>query len=258
MDFKLPTGPGAPRWSLPTGEGTAVAGPTTLSNTYNYSPNLGALTIYAYQCAGIRPTALVQEHMDSARMAANMICARWSNQGVNLWQVDLQTVPLVQGQASYSVPNNTVVMLDAYVQITNGASQPIDRIILPVSRSEYAAYSNKTQQGQITTFWFDRLLNPSVTLYLTPDGTSASTLNYYRLIQLMDANLAGGQQPDVPYLFLEAFADALAYRLAKIWAPDKAQALKGIADESYNIAAAQNIETAAFYISPSTGNYFRN
>jgi hypothetical protein len=42
-----------------------------------------------------------------------------------------------------------------------------------------------------------------------------------------------------------------------IWAPDKVMMLKPMADEAYNIAAAQNIETAAFYISPTVSSYFR-
>jgi hypothetical protein len=56
---------------------------------------------------------------------------------------------------------------------------------------------------------------------------------------------------------MEAFADGLAYRLSKIWTPDKAVALKAVADESYEIAAKQNVETAQQYISPQLMGYFR-
>ena len=71
----------------------------------------------------------------------------WSNQGVNLWAVDLVSVPLVQGQASYPVEANTVVILDAYMRITEGQEQTIDRIIMPVSRTEYSAYPNKDRKA---------------------------------------------------------------------------------------------------------------
>jgi len=71
------------------------------SGTYTFNPSLGELTIYAYQLIGVRPTALLQEHLDVARTATNMMFTRWSNQGVNLWQVDLVTVQLVQGTATY-------------------------------------------------------------------------------------------------------------------------------------------------------------
>ena len=227
------------------------------SGTYNFSPSLGEIVIYAYNLVGIRGTALLQEHMESARMATNMMLSRWSNQGVDLWSVELVSVPLVAGQTTYTVDPNTVMILDAYVTIDNGISAPIDRIILPVSRTEYASYPNKTQQGFTTVFWFDRILNPTVTLWPVPDGTSAQYLKYYKVNQMQDANLANGEQVEIPYLWLEAFAHGLAARLAMIWNPQMAPALKTIADESYQIAALQNVENVAVYISPGVSSYYR-
>ncbi len=227
------------------------------SGTYAFNPSLGELTLYAYNLAGVRNTALLQEHMQAAKMATNMMLASWANQGVNLWAVDLITVPLVQGQATYSVDGNTVMILDAYMEIDNGASQPIDRIILPISRTEYASYPNKEQQGFTTTYWFDRLISPTITLWPVPDGTSAQYLKYYRVRQIQDANFTSGQTVEIPYLWLEAFADGLAYRLAKIWNPQIAAGLKAISDQSYDIAARQNVEQAQQYISPQISGYYR-
>lgn len=225
------------------------------SGTYAYNPSLGELTLYAFNLCGIRNTALLQEHMESARMAANMLLGRWSSQGVNLWCVDLQSIPLVQGTATYSVPSNTVVMLDAYVvQNTGGAA--INRLILPISRSEYASYPNPSQQGFPTTYWFDRLLSPTVTLWPVPDGNEVS-FDYYRVRQIQDSEFQNGQQVEIPYYFVEAFAFGLAQRLAMVWAPEKVAILKPLADESYDIASRQNIETAQQYISPMVSSYFR-
>ena len=193
--------------------------------------------------------------MESARMAANMVAASFSNRGVNLWQVDLVTTPLVQGVSTYAVDPSTVMILDGYVTTGSGTTA-IDRIIMPVSRTEYASYPNKTQQGWPTTFWFDRLLAPTVTLWPVPDGNEVS-FSYYRLRQIQDANFTSGQTVDVPYLWMEAFAYALAFRLALIWSPDKVPMLKPIADEAYNIAAEQNVENAATYISPQIQGYYR-
>lgn len=229
----------------------------TTSGTYNYSPSLGELTLYAFNVAGLRNTSLLQEHFQTARMATNMMLSSWSNQGVNLWTVNLITTPLVQGQATYPVDPNTVMILDAYMEIDNGASQPIDRIIMPVSRTEYASYPNKEQQGFTTVYWFDRLISPTITLWPVPDGTSAQYLKYYSTRQVQDANLAGAQNVEIPYRWYEAFADGLAYRLSKIWAPDKAVALKAVADQSYQIAAAQDTEYVQQYISPQVVGYFR-
>lgn len=228
----------------------------TTSGTYAFAPSLGELVLYAYNSIGLRNTSLIQEHLTTARMATNLMLARWANQGVNLWAVDLVTVTLVQGTKTYSVDPSTVVMLDAYVTTVSGGVST-DRIILPISRTEYASYPNKDQQGAITTFWFDRLLSPTVTLYQVPDGTTAQYLKYYRVRQIQDAAYTSAQNVEIPYLWLEAFADGLAFRLAKIWKPEMAAPLKLLADESYQIAADQNVETAQQYISPMLAGYFR-
>jgi hypothetical protein len=229
----------------------------TTSGTYAFNPALGELTIYAFNLCGLRGASLLQEHMQSARMASNMLLSRWANQGVNLWKVDLVTVPLVTGQATYSVDAKTVVILDAYVT-NDQTGENIDRIIMPISRTEYASYPNKEQQGFPTVFWFDRLLSPTVTLWPVPNvDNGPSTLSYYRVTQIQDANLQNGLTVDIPYLWMEAFAYALATRLAQIWAPDKVALLKPFADEAYQIAADQNVETAQQYISPMVSGYFR-
>jgi len=229
----------------------------TTSGTYTFNPSLGELTLYAYNLCGVRNTALLQEHFEAARMATNLMLSRWSNQGVNLWKVDLVTTPLITGQATYTVEPKTVMILDAYIT-TDDTGADIDRIILPVSRTEYASYPNKAQQGFPTVYWFDRLLSPTVTLWPVPNVDSRpQTLKYYRVTQVEDANLTNAQNVDIPYLWLEAFAYGLASRLAVIWAPDKVQILKPMADESYDIASRQNVEQAQQYISPMISGYFR-
>lgn len=233
----------------------------TTSGTYAFNPSLGEIVLYAYQNIGVRPTSVLQEHMESARMAMNMMLSRWSNMGVNLWAVDLVEVPLVAGQSKYAVDKgdvagsatNTIMVLDAYTTTDSG----IDRVIMPISRTEYASYPNKTQQGFPTSYWFDRLVSPTITLWPVPDGSSATILKYYRVRQIQDANLQNGENVEIPYRWLEALADGLTYRLARIWAPQMAMALKGQADESYQIAAAQDVEAVPTYISPMLGGYFR-
>jgi len=170
--------------------------------------------------------------------------------------VNLQTVPLVKGQATYSVPSNNIVMLDTYIETDNGTGPPIDRIILPISRTEYASYPNKEQQGFPTTYWQDRLISGTVTLWPVPDGTQTS-LKYYQVCQIDDSEFSSGQTVNIPVYFLEAFAYGLAQRLAMIWAPDRIPMIKPLADEAYQIAAAQNVETAQQYISPMISGYFR-
>ena len=227
------------------------------SGTYAFNPSLGELTLYAFNLAGVRNTAVLQEHMESARMATNLMLARWANQGVNLWAVDLVSTTLVTDQATYDVDASTVMILDAYVRSDDSGAN-IDRIIMPVSRTEYASYPDKDQQGYPTVYWFDRLVAPTITLWPVPNVDNVTqTLQYYRVRQLQDANLTGGQNVEIPYLWLEAFAYGLASRLAQIWNPQLMATLKPLADESYDIASRQNVEDVQQYISPMISGYFR-
>ena len=226
----------------------------TTSGTYVFNPGLGEITLFAFNLAGIRNTAILQEHMETARIATNMMLSRWANMGVNLWKVDLVTQALTTGQSTYPVDADTVVMLDAYITNQDG----IDRIITPISRTEYASYPNKAQEGFPTVFWLDRLISPTVTIWPVPNTDAGPvSLKYYRVTRIQDADFANGQTLDVPYLWLEAFAYGLAFRLAQIWSPPLAMTLKPMADEAYQIAAQQNVETSNVYISPSIGGYFR-
>jgi hypothetical protein len=225
------------------------------SGSYQFAPSMGEGVLYAYGQCGIRRAQLTQQHFEDARLATNFMMSRWSAKGVNLWQVDSQTINLVQGVSTYQVLSNTIVLLDCYITLNNGAAA-IDRLILPVSRTEYASYPNKQQQGFPTTYWFDRLLSPTLTLWPVPNGQQ-STFTYYRLRQTQDSVLANGTNVEIPIYFLEAYVLGLAWRLACIWAADRAPVLKTLADEAYNDAINQNVETAQFYISPQIGGYFR-
>jgi len=159
--------------------------------------------------------------------------------------------------ATYSVNPNTVMILDAYITTgTTGTLTEVDRIILPVSRTEYASYPNKQNTGFPTIFWFDRLISPTVSLWPAPDGNQVS-LKYYRVRQIQDSAFTDAQTVEIPYLWLDAFASGLAYRLAMQWAQPLVTMLKPIADEAYLIAADQNVETANQYISPQVSGYYR-
>jgi hypothetical protein len=216
---------------------------------------MGEMVLYAYGMCGVRRTALTQQHFEDARMAMNLLMASWSAKGVNLWAVDRQKVTLVQGQSTYPVPPNTIVMLDAYFSFGQEPNET-DRIMMPISRSEYATYPNKKQQGAPTVFWFDRLLSPTVTLWPVPNGQQ-SFFKYYRLRQAQDSVLANGTGIEVPIYLLEPLAFGLAARLALIWAADKAVALDAVANRSYNENIVQNIETANTYIAPAVNLYYR-
>ena len=229
----------------------------TSSGTYNFQPSLGELVLNAFARCGVRRTAIMQEHMTDARFETNLMLASWANQGVNLWEVVLISVPLIQGQTTYTVPAKVVMILDAVIQQNTGTSSQFDRVIMPISRTEYSQTPNKLQQAPPTVFWFDRLINPTVTLWPVPDQTNYYTLNYYAVTQIQDAELTDAQTVDIPYRWLDALAAGLAARLAAIYAPDRMQMLEAKAQQAYTIAATQDTENVGLFITPGLAGYFR-
>ena len=229
----------------------------TTSGTYTFNPSLGEIVLNAYARCGVRRTAIMQEHMTDARFETNLMLSSWANQGVNLWEVVLISVPLVQGQTTYTVPAKVVMILDAVIQQNTGTSSQFDRVIMPISRTEYSQTPNKLQQAPPTVFWFDRLINPTVTLWPVPDQSNYYTLNYYAVTQIQDAELTDAQTVDIPYRWLDALAAGLAARLAAIYAPDRMQMLEAKAQQAYTIAATQDTENVPLYIMPGLSNYFR-
>ncbi|MCV9940909.1 hypothetical protein OIU35_31550 [Boseaceae bacterium BT-24-1] len=227
------------------------------SGTYSFSPNFGEMVQYAFGLAGVRRTAILQEHLADARMAANLLLAHWANKGPNLWTVDLQTVPLVAGTATYSVPGSTIMILDAYIRTENDAGVPIDRPITAISRTDYASFPNKESQGYPTVFWFDRQIAPTITLWQVPNDTLDYELRYYRFRQTQDTAFASGLNVEVPYRFFPAFSVGLAAWLARTYAPDRVATLTADSDALYDAAAEQDTENAPVYFQPQLGGYYR-
>jgi hypothetical protein len=225
------------------------------SGTYNFAPSLGEVVLTAFSRIGIRRSEILETHLQDAKQEANYLLAKISDQQPNLWTVDQQILPLLQGAATYTVPAETTMILDAFIRFGNNPT--IDRPITPISRSEYSSYPNKFIQAFPTVYWFDRLISPTITIWQVPDGNGPYTLYYYRVRQVQDADYTGGMNVEIPYLWLDAFVSGLAHRLARIYAPQLEQVRKADADESWAIAAKQDQENVPMMITPGLNNYFR-
>lgn len=235
------------------------------TGTYGFQPSAGEVLLNAFSRIGIRGPMLNADMMQAARAEANFLQVEWSNKGPNLWDVDLQSVPLVAGTATYAVPPETVMILDAYITTTSAPGASNDRIILPVSRTEYASYPDKMKPAPPTCYWFDRLIAPTITLWAVPDNSASYVLNYYRYRQIQDAALAGGLNLELPYLWLDAATAGMSHRLSRHnfanlpaqIAFQMEQARKVDAQEAYGIAAEQNTENVPLYIAPMLFGYYQ-
>lgn len=226
------------------------------SGTYNFNPSIGELVLTAYGRLGVRRTAITQEHMEDAKMAVNLLLSRWTTQnGPNLWKVELQPIVLVPGIATYDLPKNVSNILDAYIR--TGDNPPQDRIITSISRSQYAGFPNKVTPGLPTVYWFDRQISPRITLWQPPNDQQVYTLRLYVELQIQDGGFADGQQPDIPYRFLSAFVSGLAAELARSYRPEIVPALEAIAQKDWTDAAQEDVENAPLGIGIQVQGYYR-
>jgi len=195
--------------------------------------------------------------MVAAREEMNLLFSDWSNEQPNLFTVELISVPLVNGTSTYSVPSKVIMILDAYVTQNSGTAQQTDRYISPISRTEFASLANKATPGQPSQFWFQRTIPQNVTMYPVPDSSGPYILNYYACSQMQDLNLSGGEAPNIPYRWLDAFVSGLAHRLARIYAPDLEEKREKDAIKAWTKAATQDTEGTNLSISPAIRTYYQ-
>ena len=222
------------------------------SGTTSYNPPLGSIALSAFARCGVRRTEILAEHMSNAYEELNLLQSKWGADGILWWTVELITVPLIQGTATYTVPLNVISVLDVY--INNGSS---NRLIFPFSRTDYASLAEPNEQGFPTTFWWDRLIPSAITLWPVPDNSATYTMSYYVYQQIQDANIRQGGSAQVPYFWLDALVAELAYRLSRIYAPNLELVRKQDAKESYDTACKQ-VESVQIFITPSLSGYFRS
>lgn len=226
------------------------------SGIYTYDPTLGSLFLTAFSRIGIKRTELTPQHLADAKEEANLLQVEWVNQGILLWTQDLQTFTMVAAQASYTVPTNTVMVLDLYVSPNSGQSGQ-NRLITPFSRTDYASLADPTEQGFPTSFFFLRTVAPTLTFWPVPDNNTTYTCSYWRYRQIQDAVPANGGNPELQFLFLDAYVAGLSHRLARHYAPVLERQRKLDYNESFGVAMKQNTENVPLYITPGLTGYYR-
>ena len=181
----------------------------TTSGTSAWNIDILDIIEEAYERAGLESRTGYDYR--TARRSLNMINAEWSNRGLNLWTIDTQTVTLVPGQSTYTLPADNIDMLDTIVRL----SQQGANLDFPLSRigvSDYAALPNKSTPGRPLQFYVQRKVDQSYILWPVPD--QAYTLIYWRLVRMDDAS-NGSDNMDIPVRFVPALTAALAFYIAQ-------------------------------------------
>jgi hypothetical protein len=223
----------------------------SLSGTYDFNPTGGDITLIALSRLGIKRTEVLAEHMSNAYYESNLMQADWGADGITFFTVTPITQALTQGVSTYTVPLNVVSVLDVYI---NNGSQ--NRLIMPFSRTDYASLAEPSEQGFPTTFWWNRVIPSTITLWPVPDSNATYTMTYYVYNQIQDAKLSQGGNPAVPFFWLDAYVSDLSHRLSRHHAPALETVRKQDKIEAYARANKQ-VENEAVFISPGLSGYYR-
>ena len=193
----------------------------------------------------------------TARRSMNLMTIEWQNRGINMWTIDEGTVNLVQGQAEYDLPADTIDLMEHVIRTGAGnVSTQSDLTITRISVSTYATIPNKLQQARPIQVWVRRLRDaPKIVVWPVPDqGTSQDpyyVFKYWRMRRIEDAG-SGIQTADANFRFLPALTAGLAYHIA-MKVPElssRVPMLKDAYEEQFNLAAGEDREKAAVRFVP--------
>lgn len=224
------------------------------TGTYNFSPPGGVLSLLAFSRIGKRGADIGTDMLQVCETEMNLMQQEWNNRGPNLWTVDELSYPMLNGIKTYPIDAATVMITSATISYGDPPNQT-DLVITALSKDEYFAYPNKDTPGRPTSFWFDRTVTPTVTLWPVPDQTYTLKIKRFRRIQ--DAQLAGGYNMELDPLWLDAAVAGMAHRLARHYATPLEASRKQDAADAYKIAADQNVESVNTYMVAGIGGYFR-
>jgi hypothetical protein len=96
--------------------------------------------------------------LKTARRSLNLMFTEWANRGVNMWTFEQGTIPFIQGLNTYTLPNDTVDLLEHVIRTQpNQQSNQADLSITRISVSTYATIPNKLTQARPIQVWIQRL-----------------------------------------------------------------------------------------------------
>lgn len=187
----------------------------------------------------------------TARRSMNLLTIEWQNRGLNMWTFEQGTQVLTPGTATYTLPADTIDLLDHVIRTGSGTTQA-DLAISRISVSTYATIPNKNNTGRPIQLYVQRLRDaPQVTVWPVPDTTQTYTLVYWRMRRIQDAG-NGVETSDVQFRFLPCLVAGLAYYIAMKDPAlmERVPMLKAVYDEQFDLAAGEDREKASVRFVP--------
>jgi hypothetical protein len=229
----------------------------TTSGTSAFNLDLNDIIEEAFERCGVE-VRTGYEHR-TARRSLNLLTIEWANRGINLWTIEQGSIPMVQGQIVYTLPVDTIDLLDQVIRTQSGVNQT-DINISRISVSTYATIPNKNTQGRPIQVWIDRqsgateptgVAAPEIYVWPTPDQSNFYTFVYWRLRRIQDAG-TGTSTQDIPFRMLTCLVAGLAYYLSlKIpEAANRIEMLKMAYEEQWLLASSEDREKASLRLAP--------
>jgi len=188
----------------------------------------------------------------TARRSMNLMTIEWQNRGINMWTIDSGTIPLVQGTSQYTLPEDTIDLMEQQIRTGSGsATNQTDITISRISVSTYATIPNKLAQGRPIQVYVERLRDaPKINVWPVPDSNNY-VFYYWRMRRIEDAG-SGVQTADMNFRFLPVLVAGLAYHIA-MKVPELAERigmLKQAYEEQFQLAAGEDREKASVRFVP--------
>jgi len=218
-------------------------------------PDIAELFEEAYERAGLSMRSGYD--VKTARRSLNLLTLEWQNRGLNLFTIDSGTQVLTAGTASYTMPADTIDLIEHQLRTGSGVNQ-VDTSLERVSVSTYAQQTNKNTAGRPTQIYVARNASDvTITLWPVPDTTTAYTLLYYRLKGIDGLASGVGTSAAVPPRFIPALVSGLAYHVAmkKPEAISRAAALKAEYEQQFELAAGEDEDRSSVRFVPYMGTF---
>ena len=177
-------------------------------------PDIPDLFEEAYQRAGLE--LRTGNDVRNARRSFNLLTMEWQNRGLNLWTIAAGTQALTSGTATYTLPADTVDLIEHQIRTGTGTSQT-DTNLTRVSVSTYAQQSAKNTTGKPTQIFIQRLAaSVTATLWPVPDSADTYTLSFFRVVGIdgISSGIDGTTTSFIPPRFAPCLVSGLAYYIA--------------------------------------------
>jgi len=218
------------------------------SGTTAFNPDVLEILEEAFERAGIETRTGAD--IRTARRSLNILALEWANRGLNLWTVEPGTLALLTNTATYSLPTDTIDLMEHVVRTGTGATQT-DYPIVRMSYPTYEAIPNKNSTGRPNQILVRRSLAPTIVVWpVPPDATY--TLHYWRLRRIQDAGTGGENTLDIPERFIPAMISGLAFHIAmkRPEVETRVPLLKQYYEEQFELAGSEDRDRATLRLVP--------